>query len=119
MNQNPEHNEPADANATTEDQTASPTPVEVVEEVPGDASETDILRLELDTKRERINELAKGIKNLQVDFDTRLKRIEREKERAVEQAKGQLLEKLVPVLDQFNLSVDAMKPVEANEGVLQ
>jgi len=115
-----QNSEKTEVNENTSE-TSEETPIEVLE-APTDeneSSETLALRAELDTKKERINELAKGIKDLQADFDTRIKRIEREKERAVEQGKGQLLEKLVPVLDQFQLSVDAMKPVAANEGVLQ
>ena len=82
-------------------------------------SEVELLKLELETKRQRINELAKGVQDLKQDFDVRVKRIERENERAVDLAKGQLLEKLVPVLDQFQISLDAVPPSEANQGVLE
>lgn len=80
--------------------------------------ERDGLAAELAEKRERINELARGVQSMQADFDASRRRLEREKDRAVDRAKGQLLEKLLVVLDSFQHSLNAIPVSDQTRGIV-
>ena len=80
--------------------------------------ENEILREELDARRARVNELARGIQNLQEECDATRARVERDKDRAVEHAKGELLARLVPLLDQFEHSLDAVEVNAQTRGIV-
>ncbi len=80
--------------------------------------ENEILREELESRRARVNELARGIQALQEESEATRARIERDKERAVEHQKGELLARLVPILDQFQHSLDAVEVNEQTRGIV-
>lgn len=99
-----------------------------VEPVALDCSEDNVRRLmeenerlegELEKRRERINELARGLQDIGADRDGMRDRLEREQTKAVNRAKGQLLEKLLHVLDTFQHSLDSIPVTEHTRDLLE
>ncbi len=93
-----------------------------------DCSETNVRRLveegerltaELEKRRARINELARGVQEIGADRDGMRERFEREQTKAVNRAKGQLLEKLLHVLDHFQHSLDSIPVTEHTRDLLE
>lgn len=80
--------------------------------------ERETLQDELEKKRVRLNELARGVQDLQRELDTRATRMNREQEKLVGMAKGQLLGKLLNVLDSFKHSLDAIPGTEQTQPIL-
>jgi molecular chaperone GrpE len=80
--------------------------------------ERESLSEELEKKRVRLNELARGVQDLQHELDTRATRMEREQEKLVGMAKGQLLSKLLNVLDSFKHSLDSIPGTEQTQPIL-
>ena len=80
--------------------------------------EKQALSEEVENKRNRLNELARGVQDLQRELDARGSRMEREQEKLVDMAKGQLLSKLLNVLDSFKHSLDAIPATEQTQPIL-
>ena len=76
------------------------------------------LGAELESKRARMNELARGLQVQAAEHQAALSRLKREQDKAVERAKGQLLEKLLCILDQFQLSLSAIESTDATGAIV-
>jgi molecular chaperone GrpE len=100
------HHEPADNPATT-------APVEVVE--PTEAAAPDPLA----EAQKQVAELKDRLLRSQADWDNSRKRIMREKEDAVRYAGEALLEKLLPVLDNFEMGTQAAKTATDPKAIAQ
>ena len=58
-----------------------------------------------DEKEEKIKELTESLQRLQAEFENYKKRIEKEKEEFIKYSKADLISKLLPILDSFELAL--------------
>jgi molecular chaperone GrpE len=84
--------------------------VEAAEEILAEADERS------DAERERDEYLA-TLQRLQADFENYRKRVARQSEDAATRAAGDLVAKLLPVLDAFDLALAHFTQVDSDEGV--
>lgn len=73
---------------------------------------------ELEAKRLRVNELAKGVQDLEAQHRATLTRMGRDMERTISRSKGQLLDKLLHVLDGFQHSLDSIPVNEHTKPIM-
>lgn len=59
----------------------------------------------IDPKDAKINELTEGLQRLQADFENYRRLIEKQRRELVEYAHADLIEKLLPILDSFELAL--------------
>jgi molecular chaperone GrpE len=74
---------------------------------------------ELDALREDFEKFKDLYIRSQADLDNYRKRATREREDAIRYANGSLLERLLPVLDNFELGLDAAKQTAGADSILQ
>ncbi|MBL7055476.1 nucleotide exchange factor GrpE [Candidatus Woesearchaeota archaeon] len=61
------------------------------------------------TDKERIGELTDSIQRLQAEFENYKKRVDKEKEQFVKYAKAEVIEKILSVIDTFEIALKANK----------
>ena len=67
--------------------------------------EKEVLKNQLEEKQKRIEELTDSLKRLAAEFENFKKRIDRERIEFMKYAHSDLIEKLLPVLDSFELAL--------------
>ncbi len=97
-----------------EEAPASPTPVEIVEPTES-AAPID----PLEAAQTQIAELKDRLLRAQAEWDNSRKRILRDKEDAVRYAGEALLEKLLPVMDNFEMGMQAAKTATDTKAIVQ
>ena len=90
-------------------------PAESAEEKPSDQVSEETLLAQLQTDLDRFRDLAL---RSQADFENFRKRAAREKEDAVKYANASFLERLIPILDNFELGLSAARGDAANSPIL-
>jgi len=67
--------------------------------------ETQKVKQKKDTREEKIKELTDSLQRLQAEFENYQKRVENEKQEFVKYSKADLIAKLLPILDSFELAL--------------
>jgi len=91
-----------------------PVPVEIRDGAPNEQSDTDDPCAGLQADLDRFRDLAL---RSQADFDNYKKRAAREKEDAIKYANSSLLERLIAILDNFELGLSAAKSEGENSAI--
>ena len=74
-------------------------------------------KLKTDPKDQKIAELTNILKRVQADFENYKKRAEQEKKQNIEYASQELIKKLLPLLDSFELALKNKKNKEEYNGI--
>ena len=93
---------------------------QMADAAPGDepgAAEADQLISDIDTLQRERDDLLDTTRRLQADFENYRKRVLREQTALVERATENLLEQLLPVLDNFELAMTNLEKSEVEEQV--
>lgn len=96
------------------DENLKETEEELVEETTEEAEEAVAESPEKDSKE--LEEMAQRLMRLQADFDNYKKRVEKERVSLIEYASAGLLEKLLPVIDNFDRAIANENKGEDSEG---
>lgn len=107
-------------------QEENPQKEEILEEVDEEVSKDEAAETEAETEVEtekkkdkkdiQIEELTDKYKRLLAEFDNYKKRTEKEKAGLYEMGKKEVLEKLLPVIDNFERGFDTVKPEQVEDG---
>ncbi|HEX8311554.1 MAG TPA: nucleotide exchange factor GrpE, partial [Chthoniobacteraceae bacterium] len=99
----------------TEDPTITTAAAESASTEPAPAPNEEALLQQLQTDLDRFRDLAL---RSQADFDNFRKRAAREKDEAVKYANAAFLERLIPILDNFELGLNAARTTAENSPIL-
>lgn len=86
---------------------------------PNKDEELKKITLELQRKTKESEDYLNTLKRTQADFENFIKRTEKERKDIMAQASEQLILKLLPLLDQFDCAIGAMKKQGVGEAVVQ
>lgn len=107
-------NEPTDSTTANAEEAAAAAAAEDATPSPDQASEESLLT-QMQSDLERFRDLAL---RTQADFENFRKRASREKEDAVKYANASFLDKLIPILDNFELGLNAARDSAKNSPII-
>lgn len=102
--------------ATEDNETSEPSGADDIAKDPQDTATGDISAAAIAAEASKFKDL---YMRSQADFDNFRKRASREKEEAIRYSNAALLERLLPILDNFELGLDAARQASDASGIIQ